>query len=60
MAWLETCVMDSRLLFISEFIKGNYSMTELCESFGISRKSGYKWLGRYIDRGPEPCSAQPS
>jgi transposase InsO family protein len=27
-------------------------MTELCESFGISRKSGYKWLGRYEAEGP--------
>ena len=27
-------------------------MTELCERFGISRKTGYKWLGRYRELGP--------
>lgn len=51
MAWLETCVMDLRIMFISELLKDDYNMTELCERFGISRKTGYKWLGRYIDHG---------
>ncbi len=26
-------------------------MTALCEEFGISRKTGYKWLERYRERG---------
>jgi transposase InsO family protein len=28
------------------------SMTEACARFGISRKTGYKWLGRFEERGP--------
>lgn len=28
-------------------------MTGLCERFGVSRKTGYKWLGRYRSLGPE-------
>ena len=28
-------------------------MTGLCAAYGISRKSGYKWLGRYKTFGPE-------
>ena len=28
-------------------------MTALCEDYGISRKTGYKWLGRYREHGPE-------
>ena len=28
-------------------------MTELCERYGISRKTGYKWIDRYIQQGPE-------
>lgn len=52
MAWKETRVVDSRMMFISEVIKGDYSMAELCSSFDISRKTGYKWLGRYIASGP--------
>jgi putative transposase len=52
MPWQETRVVDLRTLFISEVLKGSCSMTELCESFGISRKTGYKWLGRYLRYGP--------
>ena len=28
-------------------------MTDLCAAFGISRKTGYKWLGRYRELGAE-------
>ncbi|HSD52138.1 MAG TPA: IS481 family transposase [Candidatus Methylomirabilis sp.] len=28
------------------------SMTELCELYGVSRKTGYKWLDRYLRDGP--------
>lgn len=27
-------------------------MTELCEAYGVSRKTGYKWLARYAAAGP--------
>jgi len=52
MAWKETDVVDSRMMFISEIIKGDSSMAQLCDDFGISRKTGYKWLGRYKEYGP--------
>jgi transposase InsO family protein len=47
MAWLETRVMDERIKFISEVLEGDYSMSELCLAYNISRKCGYKWLSRY-------------
>ena len=28
------------------------SITELCELYGISRKTGYKWIDRYLRHGP--------
>jgi transposase InsO family protein len=52
MAWQETRVVDSRMMFVVAVLKGDCSMLELCESFGISRKSGYKWLERYAAEGP--------
>jgi transposase InsO family protein len=52
MPWQETRVMDSRIMFIGEVLKDEYSMSELCEQFGISRKTGYKWLDRYTSGGP--------
>jgi transposase len=30
---------------------GQFSITELCEQFGISRKTGYKYLARYEAKG---------
>ncbi|RWP39617.1 helix-turn-helix domain-containing protein, partial [Mesorhizobium sp.] len=29
------------------------TMSELCVAYGVSRKTGYKWLGRYRALGPE-------
>ena len=49
MPWKETCTMDERVMFISECLLGELPMTALCERFGISRKTGYKWLERYRD-----------
>jgi putative transposase len=47
MPWKETCIMDERVKFIAECLGGELSMTALCERYGISRNTGYKWLERY-------------
>ena len=44
--------MDLRLQFISEYLSGLFSMTELATQYGISRKTGYKWVARYETAGP--------
>ncbi|MBG0812412.1 IS481 family transposase [Methylosinus sp. H3A] len=43
--------MDERLRFVSESHSGLWTMTELCERYEISRKTGYKWLERYCVEG---------
>ena len=53
MSWTETCVMEERIKFIMDVLDGTYSMAELCNFYGISRKSGYKWLERYQQGGFE-------
>jgi putative transposase len=53
MPWRETCTLDERLQFVGEYLKGRREMTELCRDFGISRKTGYKWLERYQADGPQ-------
>ncbi len=45
--------MNERLKFVAAHQDGRLSMTELCERFGVSRKTGYKILARYRDEGPE-------
>ena len=40
MPWKETCVMDEKLQFISYYLQDEWSVSELCREFGISRKTG--------------------
>lgn len=51
MPWTETSPMDERLRFIYDYRDGYYEMTELCERYGVSRKTGYKWLARFEEEG---------
>ncbi len=44
--------MDQRLQFVAAHLSGQYTMTELCEEYGISRRVGYKWVRRYQREGP--------
>lgn len=53
MPWIETCVMEERIRLIMTLLEGTYSMTELCFYYNISRKTGYKWLSRYMQSGIE-------
>ena len=39
--WKECSVMDERLRFVGQLLDGE-PMSEVCRSFGISRKTGYK------------------
>lgn len=59
MPWSGTSLMDQRARFAAEAASGLFSMTELCERYGISRKTGYKWAERY-DRGGCPACADAS
>jgi putative transposase len=51
MPWQETSPMDQRERFIQDERLALYSMTELCARYGISRKTGYKWLDRFEEEG---------
>ena len=48
---METSPVDQRARFINDRRLGLYAMTELCERYGISRKTGYKWLERFENGG---------
>jgi putative transposase len=52
MPWRETEPMKERMRFVADAERGLYSMSELCERYGISRRTGYKWLARYEANGP--------
>lgn len=52
MPWQELSPVNLRMQFLTEWQTGLWSMTELCADYGISRKSGYKWVERYEAIGP--------
>jgi len=51
MPWKATDVLDQRISFVVRALQGQESMTALCQEFGISRQTGYKWLKRYREIG---------
>ena len=46
MPWLETAVRDQRVQFVMTARRPGANVSAVCRAFGISRKTGYKWLGR--------------
>ena len=51
MPWRETSPMEQRLEFVREYETELLTMTELAAQYGISRKTGYKWIAEYAARG---------
>jgi transposase len=45
--------MEEKMRFVSLAESGRFEVVGLCREFGISRKTGYKWLGRYREFGSE-------
>jgi len=37
MPWIETNVVKERLAFVRDLASGHWSMTELCERYGVTR-----------------------
>ena len=52
MPWKATCAMDERFMFVADYQRGELSVSELCRQYGVSRRTGYKWIGRYEAEGP--------
>lgn len=51
MPWSVMTPLSQRREFVEDAARGLYDMTELCERYGISRKTGYKWCARYATEG---------
>jgi transposase len=53
MPWSQTTPMDQKTQFVADYLRKRLSITELCELYGISRKTGYKFIDRYLRFGPQ-------
>lgn len=51
--------MEQKRLFIQDYVHGSFSMSELCCRYGVSRKTGYKWIGRFEQDGLEGLRDRP-
>ena len=51
MPWIERKPMDEKLLLIADYLRQSADFATLCRRYGVSRKTGYKWVARYRDQG---------
>ena len=58
MPWKETAPVQERAEFVRLAESGRYRFSQLCELFGISRKTGYKRLRLYRQLGREGLADQ--
>lgn len=65
MPWSKTTQEEQRLRLVIELLKPDCNVSRLCQEFGISRKTAYKWKSRYKAKAPDslrdrsrsPCSS---
>ena len=51
MPWMTATPMSQRHEFVRLAYQGRHPITELCIAFGISEKTGHKWLARFAAEG---------
>ena len=50
MPWDHTSTMDQKRLFIADYLTRSFTIVELCERYGVSRPTGYKWIRRFLNQ----------
>jgi putative transposase len=53
MPWKETDAMDQRMKFIADVLRKEESFAAVCRRYGVSRATGYKWMERFFEVGPQ-------
>ena len=48
---MQTDAKEQRRGFVCDHESGQWSMTELCQRYGVSRPTGYKWIDRCAEQG---------
>lgn len=51
MPWKEKCALEIKKEMITDWLTKEYTITELSYSYGVSRKTIYKWINRYHQKG---------
>lgn len=53
MPWKEIGIVDKQKQFVEQWLAEEWTMTELCLRYGVSRQAGYNTLARYEQAGWE-------
>ncbi len=53
MPWKATTPMSERLKFVLQILEHGERVSDMCKAYGISRKTGHKYLKAYKESGPE-------
>lgn len=51
MPWKDTSIIGQRWQLVKALLRREHSVSGLCRSLGISRKTAYKWLRRFTEGG---------
>jgi hypothetical protein len=51
MPFIELNIMSQRIEFCILASKSESNLSDLCRRFNVTRRTGYKWLQRYLDKG---------
>jgi putative transposase len=51
MPWKINCHKEQRWRFIQEFLRNKNGLAALCRRWAVSRKTAYKWIRRFHQRG---------
>lgn len=51
MPWRTTDLVTIREEFVEQAMSGRYPVAALCNAYGISEKTGHKWLNRFKEEG---------
>ncbi len=51
MSWKAVTIMSQRFEFVILALQESVNFSDLCRRFAISRKTGYKYLNRYLEEG---------
>src|SRR6478735_8670855 len=57
MPWKETRIMDQKIEFAIKALQSP-NFRELCQEYGISTKTGYKWRERFLEEGIQGLGEQ--
>src|SRR4051812_17678605 len=51
MPWKTNCQKEQRWRFVQEFLRNKNGLAGQCRRWAISRKTAYKWISRFQERG---------